>query len=156
MRLNSCRARKRRTALTRNISHVPGVPSWLWNLGPLLPNLSYSILSMSLAGTDGVQHCHCESDSSPHTKCLLMRCVTQIAQVILLALTLSITLLRCFVRLRIEARALTLSDYLVWIGCLFTVAFVVCQGIALNAARTHPLVDDTYTDSVVYLKVCLV
>lgn len=75
---------------------------------------------------------------------------------ILLALTLSITLLRCFVRLRIEARALTLSDYLVWVGYTFTVAFVVCQGVALNAARTHPLVDDTYTDSVVYLKVCFV
>ncbi|KAH0286297.1 hypothetical protein M436DRAFT_86321 [Aureobasidium namibiae CBS 147.97] len=75
-----------------------------------------------------------------------------IAQVVLLAVTLSITLLRCFVRLRIEARALTLSDYLVWVGYAFTVAFVVCQGVALNAARTHPLVDDTYTDSVVYLK----
>ena len=81
------------------------------------------------------------------------RLCIKIAQVILLALTLSITLLRCFVRLRIEARALTLSDYLVWVGCVFTTAFVVCQGIALNAARTHPLVDDTYTDSVVYLKV---
>jgi len=82
------------------------------------------------------------------------RLCIKIAQVILLALALSITLLRCFVRLRIEARALTLSDYLVWVGCIFTTAFVVCQGIALNAARTHPLVDDTYTDSVVYLKVC--
>jgi hypothetical protein len=86
---------------------------------------------------------------------MLISCVTQITQVILLALTLSITLLRCFVRLRIEARALTLSDYLVWVGCISTVAFVICQGIALNAARTHPLVDDTYIDSVVYLKVCL-
>ncbi|KAH0182392.1 hypothetical protein KCV03_g10351, partial [Aureobasidium melanogenum] len=75
-----------------------------------------------------------------------------IAQVILLALTLSITLLRCFVHLRIEARALTLSDYLVWPGCTCTVAFVTCQGIALNAARTHQLVEATYTDSVVYLK----
>ena len=86
---------------------------------------------------------------------MLISCATQITQVILLALTLSITLLRCFVRLRIEARALTLSDYLVWVGCIFTVAFVICQGVALNAARTHPLVDDTYIDSVVYLKVCL-
>jgi hypothetical protein len=32
---------------------------------------------------------------------------------------------------------------------------VICQGIALNAARTHLLVEATYTDSVVYLKVCL-
>lgn len=74
---------------------------------------------------------------------------------LLLTLTLSITSLRCFVRLKIEARALTLSDYLVWAGCVLTIAFVICQGIALNAARTHPLVDATYTDSVVYLKVCL-
>lgn len=78
----------------------------------------------------------------------------QIAQALLLTLTLSITCLRCFVRLRIEARALTLSDYLVWAGCVLTIAFVTCQGVALNAVRTHPLVDATYTDSVVYLKVC--
>ncbi|CAD0114990.1 unnamed protein product, partial [Aureobasidium uvarum] len=75
-----------------------------------------------------------------------------IAQVLLLTLTLSITLLRCFVRLRIEARALTLSDYLIWAGCVFAVAFVICQGIALNAARTHPLIESTYIDSVLYLK----
>lgn len=71
---------------------------------------------------------------------------------ILLALTLSVTLLRCFVRLRIEARALTLSDYFVWTGWVFTLAFVICQCIALHAVLDHPLVDATYTDSVVYLK----
>lgn len=143
--------------MTRNLSHVPGVPSWQWNLGPHLPDFLLNPLPrIGLTGTDGVQHCHCKSDRlSSATCCMLISCVAQITQVILLALTLSITLLRCFVRLRIEARALTLSDYLVWVGCIFTVAFVICQGVALNAARTHPLVDDTYIDSVVYLKVCL-
>ena len=143
--------------MTRNISHVPGVPSWQWNLGPHLPNFLFIPLPrIGLAGIDGVQYCNCKLNRlSGATCCVLISCATQITQVILLALTLSITLLRCFVRLRIEARALTLSDYLVWVGCIFTVAFVICQGVALNAARTHPLVDDTYIDSVVYLKVCL-
>jgi hypothetical protein len=77
----------------------------------------------------------------------------QIAQVALLVLALAITFLRCFVRLKIEARALTSSDYLVWGGWFFTLAWVSCQCHALYIEIDHPITDDYYSDSVDYLKV---
>jgi len=80
----------------------------------------------------------------------------QIAQVALLVLALAITLLRCFVRLKIEARALTLSDYLVWGGWFFTLAWVACQCHALYIGIDHPITNDYYSNSVVYLKVYLI
>jgi hypothetical protein len=67
--------------------------------------------------------------------------------------TLAITFLRCFVRLKIEARALTSSDYLVWGGWFFTLAWVSCQCHALYIEIDHPITDDYYSDSVDYLKV---
>jgi hypothetical protein len=77
----------------------------------------------------------------------------QIAQVALLVLALTITFLRCFVRLKIEARALTSSDYLVWGGWFFTLAWVACQCRALYNENDRPITDDYYSDSVDYLKV---
>jgi hypothetical protein len=80
----------------------------------------------------------------------------QIAQVALLVLALAITFLRCFVRLKIEARALTSSDYLVWGGWFFTLAWVACQCHALYIEIDHPITYDYYSDSVGYLKVYLI
>lgn len=63
--------------------------------------------------------------------------------------------MRCWVRLHVERKKnLTLPDYCVWGGWLFTFGWFVCSVIALNLQLTHPLQDpDLTTDSVVYLKV---
>lgn len=77
----------------------------------------------------------------------------QIAQAILLAVALIITLLRCYVRLKIEGRALTVSDYFIWLGWFCTMGWVICCINALNIQIDHPLTEDGITDSVAYLKV---
>jgi hypothetical protein len=73
----------------------------------------------------------------------------------LLSLALVIMLMRCWVRLRIEHRKnLTLPDYLVWGGWLFTLGWTACSVVALNVQLTHPLEEpDLTTDSVRYLVV---
>jgi hypothetical protein len=80
---------------------------------------------------------------------------SQAVQALLLSLALVIMLMRCWVRLRIEHRKhLTLPDYLVWGGWLFTLGWTVCSTIALNIQLTHPLEEpDLTTDSVQYLVV---
>lgn len=79
----------------------------------------------------------------------------QVGQALLLALALATTILRSWVRLRLERRGMTLPDYLVWCGWLCTVGWVACSITALNIQRTHPLTgSDLLSDSVEYLKVC--
>jgi hypothetical protein len=76
-------------------------------------------------------------------------------QAVLVALTLVVVILRCWVRLRIENRKrLTLSDYLVWAGWFATVGWFICAVVSLNIQHSHPLkAPYTGTDSVAYLKV---
>ena len=78
-------------------------------------------------------------------------------QALLLGLALVVTLLRTWVRLRIEKRSLTASDYFVWAGWLCVLGWVICSIIALNITITHPIdyIGDIQSDSVPYLKVCL-
>jgi hypothetical protein len=79
----------------------------------------------------------------------------QVGQALLLALALATTILRSWVRLKLEQRGMTLPDYLVWCGWLCTVGWVACSVTALNIQRTHPLTgSDLLSDSVKYLKVC--
>jgi hypothetical protein len=49
-----------------------------------------------------------------------------------------------------------LSDYLVWGGWFFTLAWVACQCHALYIEIDHPITDDYYSDSADYLKVYLI
>ncbi|KAJ9651201.1 hypothetical protein H2198_009503 [Neophaeococcomyces mojaviensis] len=77
-----------------------------------------------------------------------------VVQVILLALSLFITILRCWVRLRLERRALTISDYLIWGGWACSVGWVMCSITTLHLQIDHPLDPvDLTSDSVTYLKV---
>ncbi|CAJ2504333.1 Uu.00g117270.m01.CDS01 [Anthostomella pinea] len=75
-----------------------------------------------------------------------------ILQAVLLFLALSVTLLRTYVRFRIERRGLTVSDYCTWAGWLCTLGWFICSTIALNLAFTYPLTEDGATESVAYLK----
>ncbi|KAI9162895.1 hypothetical protein HJFPF1_04490 [Paramyrothecium foliicola] len=78
-------------------------------------------------------------------------------QAIALSVALFVTVLRVWVRLRLEHRGLTAPDYLVWMGWLFTLGWFVCSVKALNIGRTHPVDPETgATDSVDYLKVVFV
>jgi hypothetical protein len=79
----------------------------------------------------------------------------QAGQVALLVIALAVTILRCWVRLRIERRPLLLPDYLVWCGWLCTVGWVTCSATALYIQIDHPLQrPDLLSDSVGYLTVC--
>jgi hypothetical protein len=80
----------------------------------------------------------------------------QVLQAFLVAMTLAITVLRCWIRLRIEHRNLTLPDYLVWGGWFFTVGWFLCSAIALHIQIDHPILpeNDHKTDSVSYMVVC--
>ena len=72
----------------------------------------------------------------------------------LVAIALAITALRCYVRMFLERRKLTIPDYLVWGGWFSTLSFCICSIIALNIQIDHPLIEpDLLTDSVAYLKV---
>jgi hypothetical protein len=69
-------------------------------------------------------------------------------------LALLVTILRGWVRLGLEQRALTAPDYLVWCGWMFILGWFICSIKALNLATDHPVESATgYTDSVEYLKV---
>ncbi|KAF2448171.1 hypothetical protein P171DRAFT_207180 [Karstenula rhodostoma CBS 690.94] len=83
-----------------------------------------------------------------------MEIATSIAiQALLLSIALVIQLLRCWIRLRVERKNnLTLPDYFVWGGWLFTFGWFACSAVALNIQLTHPLVEpDLTTDSLEYL-----
>lgn len=76
-----------------------------------------------------------------------------IIQSVLLVVALAITVLRCYIRIFIEHRKLTLPDYLVWGGWFSTLGFTIGSAIALNIQIDHPLIEpDLLTDSVAYLK----
>jgi hypothetical protein len=75
-----------------------------------------------------------------------------VLQSLLVFLALIVTLLRCWVRLGVEKRKLTLPDYLVWGGWLCTLGWYICSIIALRIQIDHPLVvPDLTTDSQEYL-----
>jgi hypothetical protein len=78
----------------------------------------------------------------------------QAVQAFLVGLALAVTVLRCWVRIRVEHRGLTLPDYLVWGGWACALGWVVCSIKALYLEIDHPLAEDMTTDSVDYLKVC--
>lgn len=74
-----------------------------------------------------------------------------------IALALLVTILRIWVRLRLEHRTLTAPDYLVWCGWLFTLGWFICSIKALNLGINHPVHPVTgATDSVEYLKTVFV
>ncbi|KAF4985315.1 hypothetical protein FGRMN_11235 [Fusarium graminum] len=76
-----------------------------------------------------------------------------IIQALALFVSLLVTLLRGWVRLGLEQRALTAPDYLVWGGWLCTLGWFICSIISLNIGKDHPVDPDTgETDSVPYLK----
>jgi hypothetical protein len=75
-------------------------------------------------------------------------------QVLLLALALIVTGLRCWIRIIKEHRALTVPDYLVWGGWLCAVGWTACSIKALYLQIDHPLQGvELATDSVEYLVV---
>lgn len=68
-----------------------------------------------------------------------------------------ITLLRCYIRVFLERRSLSLPDWLVWGGWIGTLGFAVGSIVSLNIQRTHPLtLPDLTTDSTAYLKTVFV
>jgi hypothetical protein len=70
------------------------------------------------------------------------------------AIALVITVLRCYIRLFLERRSLTLPDYLVWGAWFSTLGFCTGSVVALKLQLAHPLVEpDLVTDSEAYLKV---
>ncbi|KAF2633928.1 hypothetical protein BU25DRAFT_427336 [Macroventuria anomochaeta] len=76
-----------------------------------------------------------------------------VIQFVLVVLALAITVLRCYIRIFLERRTLTLPDYFVWGGWFSTLGFCIGSIIALNIQIKHPLVEpDLLTDSVAYLK----
>ena len=77
----------------------------------------------------------------------------QVIQGILLALALGVTILRCWIRLIVERRSLTLPDYLMWGGMVCALGWFACSTKALYILIDHPLDEETRSDSVVYLKV---
>lgn len=79
----------------------------------------------------------------------------QALQALFISLALSITLLRCWVRLGIEHRALTISDYFIWAGWSFALGWFICSIIALRILIHSPPIDARLSvESVAYLKVC--
>jgi hypothetical protein len=74
---------------------------------------------------------------------------------VLVSIALAMTILRCWIRLRFERRKLTLPDYIVWGGFVFTLAWFLCSAIALHIQVDHPLEEQNgyMTDSVPYLVV---
>ncbi|KAH7305463.1 hypothetical protein B0I35DRAFT_492840 [Stachybotrys elegans] len=86
-----------------------------------------------------------------------MEISTSIAiQAFMIGLALCVTLLRIWVRLRIEQRALTLPDYFVWAAWIFASGWFICSILALNIGVEHPLDEIGITDSTEYLKVVFV
>jgi len=71
---------------------------------------------------------------------------------VLLALALIVTILRFYLRSAVEHRELTLADWLVWGGWFCTLGWVACSWNALVILKTHPLDEETKSDSVDYLK----
>lgn len=75
-------------------------------------------------------------------------------QFVLVALALAITALRCYIRVFLERRTLTLPDYLVWGGWFSTLGFCIGSVVALKIQIAHPLIEpDLLTDSTAYMKV---
>lgn len=71
-----------------------------------------------------------------------------------MAIALAITVLRCYIRLFLERRSLTLPDYLVWGAWFSTLGFCIGSVVALKLQIAHPLqLPDLTTDSEAYLKV---
>lgn len=80
----------------------------------------------------------------------------QVVQFVLVAIALAITVLRCYIRIFIERRTLTLPDYLVWGAWISTLGFCIGSVVALKLQLAHPLVEpELLTDSTAYLKVCM-
>jgi len=78
----------------------------------------------------------------------------QAVQAILLGISLLVTILRCWVRLRLERQALMISDYFIWGGWCFSVGWTMCSIKTLDIQIDHPLDPEFRTsDSVDYLKV---
>jgi hypothetical protein len=77
-----------------------------------------------------------------------------VIQFVLVAIALAITVLRCYIRIFVERRTLTLPDYLVWGAWISTLGFCIGSVVALKLQLAHPLVEpDLLTDSTAYLKV---
>ncbi|RGP81403.1 hypothetical protein FLONG3_547 [Fusarium longipes] len=76
-----------------------------------------------------------------------------VIQVVAISLALLVTILRGWVRIGLEHRALTTPDYLVWCGWLSSLGWFICSIKALNIGKEHPVDPETgATDSVEYLK----
>ena len=87
-------------------------------------------------------------DKSQHTD------LKKVVQSVLIVVALAITIIRCWIRLNIERRSLTIPDYLVIAGWFSTLGFFVGSVVALHIQLKHPLVEpDLLTNSIAYLKV---
>lgn len=77
----------------------------------------------------------------------------QTLQGILVALALTVTALRSWVKLRLDRRGLALPEYFAWGAWVFTLGWFLCSAIALHIQIHHPLVSatDPSTNSVPYL-----
>ncbi|CAG5137584.1 uncharacterized protein ALTATR162_LOCUS159 [Alternaria atra] len=78
--------------------------------------------------------------------------VSVVIQALLLGLALAVTILRCWIRLHVEHRRLTIADYLIWGGWICTLGWSVCSIKALYILIDHPPDEEAMTDSVDYLK----
>jgi hypothetical protein len=80
----------------------------------------------------------------------------QVLQTFLVVLSLAITVLRCWIRLRLEHRKLNLPDYFAWGGWFFLLGWFICSTFALHIQLDHPLLpeNDYKSDSVPYLVAC--
>ncbi|CAG5179634.1 uncharacterized protein ALTATR162_LOCUS9384 [Alternaria atra] len=79
-----------------------------------------------------------------------------VVQALLVGLALAVTILRCWIRLHVEQRRLTIADYLVWGGWICALGWFACSTQALYILVDHPLNEEAITDSVDYLKTVFV
>ncbi|KAF1932635.1 uncharacterized protein M421DRAFT_97919 [Didymella exigua CBS 183.55] len=80
-----------------------------------------------------------------------------VVQFVLVAIALATTVLRCYIRVFLERRTLTLPDYLVWGAWFSALGFSVGSAVALKLQLAHPLTEhDLLTDSTAYMKTVFV
>ncbi|KAF4961924.1 hypothetical protein FSARC_9965 [Fusarium sarcochroum] len=79
--------------------------------------------------------------------------VSIVLQALLLALALTVVILRCWARLRFERATLTIAEYFAWLGWLFSLGWFICSTVALQILIKHPAVgEELVVDNVAYLK----
>lgn len=137
---------------TSNMRKTLILASPLFLLYPAEPHVSpLSIPTCVYSYLNGDRDIHCK------LSCLLKKKrptnPLQAIQALLLGLAFGVTCMRCWIRVRLEERGLTLVDWLVWGGWLCALGWFSCSTKALYILIDHPLDEETRSDSVDYLKV---